>query len=81
MATKTITILEDAYEILKRHKMEGESFSEVIKRELTKKKSLMEFAGAWSHLGERRFKEIENTIRKARAHTRKSVSKKLGLDK
>ena len=81
MATKTLTIMKDAYEILKMHKMEGESFTDVIKREFTKKRNIMDFAGAWSHLSKRRFEEIENTIKKARDHTRKSVSKKLGLNK
>lgn len=32
MATKTITITEDAYLALKREKLPGESFSEVIRR-------------------------------------------------
>lgn len=32
MATKTITITVDAYEALKRQKLPGESFSDVIRR-------------------------------------------------
>lgn len=32
MATKTITIMEDAYEMLTSHKKAGESFSEEIRR-------------------------------------------------
>jgi len=39
MATKTISLSEDAYEILKAKKREGESFSDVIRRELGGKKS------------------------------------------
>ncbi len=47
MATKTITITEDAYNLLKARKLETESFSEEITRLLTekKKKSLMDFFG------------------------------------
>lgn len=32
MGTKTISLAEDAYEKLKRHKREGESFSDVVRR-------------------------------------------------
>ena len=48
MATKTITIMEDAYRLLKIRKRREESFSDVIRRELEmSKKPLIEFAGAW----------------------------------
>lgn len=32
MGTKTISLAEDAYERLKRHKRKGESFSDVVRR-------------------------------------------------
>ncbi len=38
MAHKTITISEEAYNLLKENKKKYESFTEVIKRILTKKK-------------------------------------------
>ena len=50
MATKTLTIMEDAYDILKEHKLESESFSEEIRRVFaeTKKKPLSAFFGILS---------------------------------
>lgn len=50
MATKTITITEDAYGLLAQNKIEDESFSEEITRLLTakKKKSLLDFFGILS---------------------------------
>jgi len=62
MATKTVTISLEAYERLKREKLEGESFSDVIIR-LTErgKKDLIEFAGAWKEA-----EEIEDVILKGR---------------
>ncbi len=47
MATKTITITEDAYGLLAQNKLEQESFSEVLIRLLSRKrhKSLMDFFG------------------------------------
>jgi len=47
MATKTITIMEDAYERLARAKLPNESFSDVIRRELSPKKDLLKLWGAW----------------------------------
>jgi predicted CopG family antitoxin len=58
MATKTVSVTLEAYERLKREKLEGESFSDVIIR-LTErgKKDLIEFAGVWKEA-----EEIENAI-------------------
>jgi predicted CopG family antitoxin len=62
MPTKTLSITLEAYERLKREKLEGESFSDVIIR-LTerKKRDLTEFAGAW-----RDAEEIEKIILEGR---------------
>lgn len=45
MATKTITIMEDAYEALSREKLPNESFSDVIRRVTKKSGGLEEFFG------------------------------------
>jgi len=51
MATKTITIMEDAYKLLSSHKKKGESFSEEIRRILSteKKRPLSDFFGILSN--------------------------------
>jgi predicted CopG family antitoxin len=51
MATKNITITEDAYERLSALKREGESFSDLITR-LTEQEDPMAFAGSCPGLGE-----------------------------
>jgi len=50
MPHKTITISEEAYEMLASLKGEGESFTEVIKRTVRKlrEKPLSSFAGKWT---------------------------------
>ena len=47
MTTKTLTIMEDAYDLLAERKAEGESFSEEIRRLLTKKGS----KSIWGYYG------------------------------
>jgi predicted CopG family antitoxin len=63
MATKTLTITQDAYERLASFKQNNESFSEVIVKQFPKH-SLLELAGLLSH-------EEANTMRKAIAESRK----------
>ena len=68
MATKTITVTEDAYEALHGMKEENESFSEAILR-ISQKRSLKEFVGA---LSEESAEHLEHTIRGLRKEHAKS---------
>lgn len=63
MATKTISLAEDAYERLRAMKREGESFSDVVRR-LTTGIDLREFHGA---LSEETAAELEAAIADRRA--------------
>ena len=51
MASKTITITEDAYERLAAHKRGDESFSDVIRRLTSAKTDPLDSAGAYPGLG------------------------------
>ncbi|MBD3355387.1 hypothetical protein GF361_05385 [Candidatus Woesearchaeota archaeon] len=64
MTTKTLTIMEDAYKLLKKNKKKDESFSEEIRRIFSKKKkkSLKDFFGILSEKeGEEMLKELEKS--------------------
>ena len=62
MSAKTISLDEEAYERLKAHKRDGESFSDVIKRILDER-SWTEVAGI---LSEAEAAELESLVRAGR---------------
>ncbi len=62
MATKTISITEEAYERLKTRKDENDSFSDVIYK-ITSKRSLLEIAGS---LSKEEASKMDEEIKKAR---------------
>lgn len=66
MATKTISLDEEAYECLKAHKREGESFSEVVKR-IAGERSWTEVAGI---LSEEEADQLEGVIEEGRERSR-----------
>ncbi len=53
--TRTIRVASDVYEIPSKERIEGESFSDVIRRISRRKPSLLEFAGAWKDIPEEEF--------------------------
>jgi predicted CopG family antitoxin len=71
MATKTLTITEEAYKRLAMRKKENESFSDVINR-LAGKGSILEFAGMFS---EKEAKAIEKSIKESRRRSRKRMKR------
>ncbi len=75
MATKTLTITEDAYDLLTGSKLESESFSEEIIRVMGARKSrkLIDFFGV---LSENEGEEILKIIEKKRRENRKIIGKR-----
>ncbi|MEY7850467.1 antitoxin VapB family protein [Natrarchaeobius sp. A-rgal3] len=51
MGTKTITVTEEAYDRLKEHKREGESFTETILRITGENRNVMKGFGSWENTG------------------------------
>ena len=71
MATKTISITEEAYERLRTNKMENESFTDVINR-ITNKRSIMELAGI---LTNKEADELKKNIHEIRAASKARMEK------
>ena len=71
MATKTISITEEAYERLKMQKAPRESFTDVINR-ISGKRSIMELAGILSNA---EAEQMKKHIQDMRARSRKRMEK------
>lgn len=52
MATKTISLSEDAYEVLASLKEEDESFSDVVRRLARAHRDLSDFSGTFPEIGD-----------------------------
>jgi predicted CopG family antitoxin len=77
MATKTITLSEDAYRLLRAEKGKGESFSDVVRRLSQGRKSIQRFAGAWKDLPTSKKEEIREAIESLRREADRRTAEKL----
>lgn len=73
MATKTITITEEAYRRLRQSRKEDESFSQIIQRLTSNAGGLLKFAGT---LTEEQAQRLEEQIRKNRKRWMKQEAKR-----
>ena len=76
MATKTISIMNDVYDLLAARKAEGESFSDVLRKTLHKKRSIMEFAGAWSGVSDADIELAKKAIRELREESSRELHRR-----
>jgi predicted CopG family antitoxin len=76
MGTKTISIMDDVYDLLKENKFEDESFSDELRRIITKKKSgsLNDFFGI---ISENEGKAILNDLKSIRKKNLELLKKRL----
>ncbi|MFA5896328.1 MAG: antitoxin VapB family protein [Thermoplasmata archaeon] len=76
METKTIALDREAYDLLRRRKRKGESFSEAVKRIARETRPLSDFSGAWrKHLSDEDIAAIEAAILRGRDADRDRMGK------
>ncbi|HKZ99183.1 MAG TPA: antitoxin VapB family protein [Thermoplasmata archaeon] len=66
MEVKTVALDPEAYDLLRRRKRKGESFSDVVKRIAKPRRPITDLAGLWSRMPENEFRKIANAIRRGR---------------
>lgn len=50
MSTKTVALDPEAYELLRKQRRAGETFSETVKRLSGRRRSILDFAGIWKDI-------------------------------
>lgn len=79
MPTKTISVIEEVYRELLRHKKSGESFSDELHRLVHKKGKITECAGLWSWMNPSDVASVNKAIEKRRRLSASARKKKLKL--
>jgi len=72
LTSKTISVSEDAYELLKKMKLRGESFSDTIRR-LAGRRRLADCAGLWSDIPEEEMQAFWGSVAELRKRTLESL--------
>ena len=80
MSTKTISLAEDAYDRLKAHKREGESFSDVVRRLTGEDFSLADYHGALDGDTADELDRIVASRREARSETHRERVRRIADD-
>lgn len=76
MVTKNIALTEEAYEVLKRHKRSGESFSKIVIAHFKKKHHLLDYAGFWEGIPQTTWEALKLGAEEARKGLSRSIRKK-----
>ena len=71
MATKTVALDQEAYDLLRRSKRADESFSEAVKRLARPRRPLSDFAGIWADMDAKERALLERTNREMKEADRR----------
>ena len=66
MSAKTVALDHDAYEVLRRQRRAGETFSDAVKRLSGGRRSILDYAGIWKDVPEKDLERIRAYLRKGR---------------
>ncbi|MCI4353004.1 MAG: antitoxin VapB family protein [Thermoplasmata archaeon] len=75
MASKTVALDEEAYELLKRQKKADESFSDAVKRLARPRRPISSFGGMWSDMTTKERRALDRTYADLREADRRRAEK------
>ena len=78
MGTKTISIMDDVYNLLLSRKRDRESFSDELRRFLKKDRDIMRHAGVWKDMSNEEAESMKDSIKQLRKKSTKELLKNIG---
>lgn len=78
MAAKTVALDSEAYEMLRRQRRSGETFSEAVKRLAGPRRSILDFAGIWRDIPRSELAQIRAFFVKGRERDKERIERIMG---
>jgi predicted CopG family antitoxin len=75
MAAKTVALDPEAYEMLRRQRRAGETFSDAVKRLSGRRRSLLDFAGIWKEIPSEDLERIRTFLAEGRRRDRERMQR------
>jgi predicted CopG family antitoxin len=75
MSVRTVALDDEAYEMLRRQRRAGETFSEAVKRLSGRRRSILTFAGSWKDIPAEELERIRLFLSEGRQRDRKRVER------
>ncbi len=73
MSAKTVALDTEAYEMLRRQRRTGETFSEAVKRLSGRRRSILAYAGIWKDIPTEELERIRSFLTEGRHRDRKRM--------
>jgi predicted CopG family antitoxin len=75
MSAKTVALDDEAYEMLRRQRRAGETFSEAVKRLSGRRRSILTYAGIWQDIPAEELERIKSFLSEGRRRDRKRMER------
>jgi predicted CopG family antitoxin len=75
MSAKTVALDPEAYEMLRRNRRSGETFSDAVKRLAGRRRSILDFAGMWKDIPDADLERFRSFLGEGRRRDRARVER------
>lgn len=81
MSAKTVALDPESYDMLRRQRRAGETFSDAVRRLNGRRRSILDFAGIWKDIPEEDYAKIRAFLAEGRQRDRERTKKFLNKGK